>query len=60
MTYITEAFDLPPLALATAALALFTLGVLLVGVVAGASIVTGAAIVREIVTYWIFDNEDRS
>ncbi len=56
MNYARESLDLPPLALAAAALAIFTLGYIGADPVIGGSVVTAAAIVREVAVHW-FGNE---
>ncbi len=56
MNYARESLDLPPFALAAAALALFALGANAGGSILGGIIVTSAAIVRELAVHW-FGNE---
>ncbi len=52
MNYAREFLDLPPLALAAAALAIFTLGYMGADPVIGGIVVTAAAIVRELAMHW--------
>ncbi len=51
MNYARESLDLPPLALAAAALAIFTLGYIGSGPTFGGIFVTAAAIVRELAVH---------